>query len=154
MFARVLPFKRQPHKMVEHTQTIRRLLQTNCLNVFDLLWGWHLKGEIRFCFWKDWIRFWLKIILTDIIYCDQSGQHVSCYNWTKWSTCVNAWRSVSFYLQVQEIRRHAQNPSLYIYFHIECIYIILMMERKIFEFLGCMKYFKTWYAFYQLTKAF
>ena len=27
--------KRQPHKMVNHTQTIRRLLLTNCLNVFD-----------------------------------------------------------------------------------------------------------------------
>ena len=83
MFARVLPFKRQPHKMVEHTQTIRRVLPTNCLNVFDLLWSWHLKGEIRFCFWKDWTRLWLKIILTDIIYCDRSGQHVPCYNSAK-----------------------------------------------------------------------
>ena len=26
---------RQPHKMVQHTQTIRRLLPANCLNVFD-----------------------------------------------------------------------------------------------------------------------
>ena len=24
------PFKRQPHKMVKHTKTIRRLLPTNC----------------------------------------------------------------------------------------------------------------------------
>ena len=29
------PFKRQPHKMVKPTQTIRRLLPTNCLSVFD-----------------------------------------------------------------------------------------------------------------------
>ena len=29
------PFKRQPHKMFKHTQTIRRLLPTNCLSVFD-----------------------------------------------------------------------------------------------------------------------
>ena len=28
-------FKRQPHKMVKHTQTIRRLLPTNRLSVFD-----------------------------------------------------------------------------------------------------------------------
>ena len=26
---------RQPHKMVKDTQTIRRLLSTSCLNVFD-----------------------------------------------------------------------------------------------------------------------
>ena len=31
----VLPFKRQPHKRVRHTQTIRRLLPTNFLSVFD-----------------------------------------------------------------------------------------------------------------------
>ena len=28
-------FKRQPHKMLKCTQTIRRLLLTNCLSVFD-----------------------------------------------------------------------------------------------------------------------
>ena len=28
-------FKRQPHKMVKHAQTICRLLPTNCLSVFD-----------------------------------------------------------------------------------------------------------------------
>ena len=32
-------FKRQPHKMVKHTQTIRRLLPTNCLSVFDHFMG-------------------------------------------------------------------------------------------------------------------
>ena len=31
----IKPFKCQPHKMVKHTQTIRRLLPTNCLSVFD-----------------------------------------------------------------------------------------------------------------------
>ena len=30
-----LPFKRQPHKMIKHTQTIRRQQPTNCLSVFD-----------------------------------------------------------------------------------------------------------------------
>ena len=30
--------------MVKHTQTIRRLLATNCLNVFDHLVGLALKG--------------------------------------------------------------------------------------------------------------
>ena len=37
-------FKHQPHKMVKHTQTIRRLLPTNCLNVFDHFVGLALKG--------------------------------------------------------------------------------------------------------------
>ena len=31
----LLPFKRQLYKMVKHTQTIRRLLPTNCLSAFD-----------------------------------------------------------------------------------------------------------------------
>ena len=30
--------------MVKHTQTIRRLLPTNCL-CLTILWGWHLKGS-------------------------------------------------------------------------------------------------------------
>ena len=38
------PFKRQPHKMVKHTQAIRRLLPTNCLNEFDHFVGLALKG--------------------------------------------------------------------------------------------------------------
>ena len=33
--------------MVEHTQTIRRLLQTNCLSVFDHFVGLALKGLIK-----------------------------------------------------------------------------------------------------------
>ena len=35
--------KCQPHKMVKHTQTIRRLLPTNCLSVFDHFVGLALK---------------------------------------------------------------------------------------------------------------
>ena len=38
------PFKRQTHKMVKHTQTIRRLLPTNCLSVFDYFVGLALEG--------------------------------------------------------------------------------------------------------------
>ena len=38
------PFKRQPNKMVKHTQRIRRLLPTNCLSVFDHFVGLMLKG--------------------------------------------------------------------------------------------------------------
>ena len=30
--------------MVKHTQTIRQVLLTNCLNVFDQFWGLALKG--------------------------------------------------------------------------------------------------------------
>ena len=33
-----------PHKMVKHTQTICRLLQANCLSVFDHFVGLALKG--------------------------------------------------------------------------------------------------------------
>ena len=36
--------KRQPHKMVKHTQTIRRLLVTNFLSVFDHFVGSALEG--------------------------------------------------------------------------------------------------------------
>ena len=37
------PFKREPHKIVKHTQTIRRLLPKNCLSVTILL-GWRLES--------------------------------------------------------------------------------------------------------------
>ena len=36
-------FKRQAHKMVQHTQTIRRLLPRNCLSVFAHFVGLTLK---------------------------------------------------------------------------------------------------------------
>ena len=36
-------FKQQPHKMVKHTQTICRLLPTNCLSAFDHFVGLELK---------------------------------------------------------------------------------------------------------------
>ena len=38
-----LPFKGHPPKMVKHTQTIRRLLPTNCLSAFDHFVGLALK---------------------------------------------------------------------------------------------------------------
>ena len=37
------PFKSQPRKTVKHTQTIHRLLPTNCLSVFDHFVGLALK---------------------------------------------------------------------------------------------------------------
>ena len=36
--------KLQPHKMVNHIQTIRRLLAMNCLSVFDHFIGLAFKG--------------------------------------------------------------------------------------------------------------
>ena len=36
--------KRQPHKMVNHTQTILWLLPPNCLSVFDHFVGLAIKG--------------------------------------------------------------------------------------------------------------
>ena len=50
-----LPFKRQPHKIVKHTQTIRRLLPTNCLSVFDHFLGLALKG-LNFIHRADYFR--------------------------------------------------------------------------------------------------
>ena len=40
-------FKCQPQKMVKRTQTIRRLLPTKCLSVFDHFMGLAFKGLIR-----------------------------------------------------------------------------------------------------------
>ena len=45
-FQSIQPFKRQPHKIVKHTQTIHRLSPTNCLSVFDHFVGLALKGLI------------------------------------------------------------------------------------------------------------
>ena len=44
VFWRFEPFKRQPHKMVKHTQAIRRLLPPNCLSVIDRFVRLALKG--------------------------------------------------------------------------------------------------------------
>ena len=41
---KVYPLKRQPHKMVKHTQAIRRQQPTNCLTVFDHFVVLALKG--------------------------------------------------------------------------------------------------------------
>ena len=38
------PLSANPHKIVKHTQTIRRLLPTNCLSVFDHFVGFALTG--------------------------------------------------------------------------------------------------------------
>ena len=38
------PLKRQTHKKVKHTQTMRQQQPTNCLSVFDHFAGWRLKG--------------------------------------------------------------------------------------------------------------
>ena len=37
----------EPHKLIKHTQAIRRLLSTNCLSVFDYFVGLALKGLSR-----------------------------------------------------------------------------------------------------------
>ena len=40
----VLTLSTPAHKMLKHTKTIRRLLPTNCLSVFDHFVGLALKG--------------------------------------------------------------------------------------------------------------
>ena len=52
-------FKQQPHKMVQHTPTIRR--QQNCLSVFDHFVGLALKGLIGL--YLDF--FWMRISVRD-----------------------------------------------------------------------------------------
>ena len=42
------PFKYQPHKMVKHTETIRRQMRANSWSVFDHFVGLTLKG-LSFC---------------------------------------------------------------------------------------------------------
>ena len=53
-------FKLQPHKMVKHTQTIRRQQPTNCLSVFDHFVGLALKRlkkiKILFSILTKWIH--------------------------------------------------------------------------------------------------
>ena len=66
------PFKGQPHKMVKQTQTIRRLLPTNCLSVFGYFLGLAHKGltvdsVFIFCVVNEFqlifaLPFWLEII--------------------------------------------------------------------------------------------
>ena len=48
-----LPFKRQPHKMVKHTQTICHLVPANCLSVFDHFVGLALKELISIPLQED-----------------------------------------------------------------------------------------------------
>ena len=40
-------FKHQPHKMVKHTQAIRRQQPTNCLSASDYFVGWGLKCQAQ-----------------------------------------------------------------------------------------------------------
>ena len=50
MVVNVIPQKtsrREPNKMVKHTQTIRWLLPTNCFKVFEHFEGLALKGLTR-----------------------------------------------------------------------------------------------------------
>ena len=49
----VKPFKREPHKMVKHCQTIRWFLPKNCLSVVDHFLGLVLK---RVKLYKIWDR--------------------------------------------------------------------------------------------------
>ena len=42
--SKVQSFKRQPHKMVKHTQTIRQQQLKYCSSVFDHFAGLELKG--------------------------------------------------------------------------------------------------------------
>ena len=71
------PFKRQPHKMVKHIQTIRLLLPTNYLSVFNDFVGLALKGlklfMIKFTALENETEKWSKKFMQ--IYC-VSNKHI------------------------------------------------------------------------------
>ena len=54
------PFKRQPHIMVKHTQTVRRLLPKNCLSVFNHCMRLALKGLRRRAWIYSYCSVWLQ----------------------------------------------------------------------------------------------
>ena len=64
------PFKRQSHKMIKHTQTIRWLLPKNCLSVVFEHWVFeHLKGQAfgRLNRYEGVIikdKFWIHVFLS------------------------------------------------------------------------------------------
>ena len=60
------PFKRQPHKMVKHTQTIRRQQPTNWLSLFDHFVGLVLKS-LRPC-QSFMTKFFAKSSIIGILY--------------------------------------------------------------------------------------
>ena len=69
-----LPFKRQPNKIVKHTQTTRQQQPTNCLGVFDHFVGLALKvlnynlnpfhnnddADYELYWWNGWPVLFLK----------------------------------------------------------------------------------------------
>ena len=57
--------KSQPHKMIKHTQTIRRQTQTNCLSVFDHFVELTLKGLIS-AFVKNEYVLLLSCLISEI----------------------------------------------------------------------------------------
>ena len=88
-FRMVFKLKHQPHKMVKHTQTIHRLLPTNCLSVFHhfvmlALNGWmqFSKTQCNSCFWiifvtrKRWpVNSFLKLPNRYLLVQNQQWKH-------------------------------------------------------------------------------
>ena len=59
-------FKRQSHKMVKHTQTIRRHKPTNYLSVFDNFVGLTIKGLTDISDKKPFITHIIFIVETEV----------------------------------------------------------------------------------------
>ena len=59
--------KRQPHKMVKHTKTIRRVLPATFLSVFDRFVGLALKGLNLFYWIKMRVMNWLVLFYSLIL---------------------------------------------------------------------------------------
>ena len=83
-----MPIKRQSHKMVKHTQKIRRKKPTNCLSVFDHFVGLVLKG-LR-CSDKAW---WVNIAVTDFITSEMRITFSENRKSEKIAASLKGWRS-------------------------------------------------------------
>ena len=104
-----LTFKRQHHKMVKHTQTIRRLLPTNCLRVFDHFVGLAfnglniLKTSPLIAETKRNISFWCERCLGDH---QSHGQLI-------WETEI----SVRFIIRIQIANFNHHYANIFLYFN-------------------------------------
>ena len=63
----------QPHKIFKHTQTIRRLLPTDCLSMFDHFAGLALKGLNT----SNVMKMQEKILLSQILFMQKPLQNLA-----------------------------------------------------------------------------
>ena len=77
-------FKRQSHKVVKHSQAIRRQFATNCLSAFDHFVKLALKGLSTLMFWQTLViqiswQSWNILMSSRSLLTVQKGKHVLIY---------------------------------------------------------------------------